>query len=249
MYAHSLMLSASLAAVASAHLPAVVKRDFVQPRQTDGLDDKCQNALKELMPVYNALPTPPPVLLSATLPADPCVTPSFKGETAKAWNSYTSEAFGWFSSHSSEIVAALSDCPELLSVAQTLPVCTTTTSSTSKKATPTPKPTAQPETKTPATSATSAAPKTTAEETPASSAAPTTSAIPATSAKEETPATTAAVSTDIEVANATPKENDAPATTSDAEAAAPSEALAAREKGMMGAVLVAAGLVGAVAIL
>lgn len=234
------MLSASLAAVASAHLPAVVKRDFVQPRQTGGLDDKCQNALKELMPVYNALPTPPPVLLSATLPADPCVTPSFKGETAKAWNSYTSEAFGWFSSHSSEIVAALSDCPELLSVAQTLPVCTTTSSSTSKKATPTPKPTTQPETKTPATSA---APKTTSEETPATSAAP------ATSAKEETPAATAVVSTDIAVANATPKENDAPATTSDADAAAPSEALAARQKGMMEAVLVAAGLVGAVAIL
>lgn len=234
MYAHSLMLSASLAAVASAHLPAVVKRDFVQPRQTDDLDGKCQNALNELMPVYNALPTPPPALFSATLPADPCVTPSFKGETAKAWSSYTSEAFGWFSSHSSEIVAALSDCPELLSVAQSLPVCTTTTSSTSKKTTLPPKPTASPETKTPATSA---APKTTAEETPAASA------------KEETPAITAAVSTDIAVANATPKENDAPAATAGADAPAPSEALAAREKGMMGAVLVAAGLVGAVAIL
>lgn len=237
MYVQSLVLSASLAAVASAHLPAVVKRDFVQPRQTDGLDDKCQNALNELMPVYNALPTPPPALMSATLPADPCVTPSFKGETAKAWESYTSEAFGWFSSHSSEIVAALSDCPELLSVAQTLPVCTTTTSSTPKTVQP-PKQTSQPETKTPATSA---APKTTAEETPVTSAAPKISV-------EETPATTAAVSTEVAVANATPKESDAPSATSEADEAEPSKALAAREKGMMGAV-VAAGLVGALAIL
>lgn len=237
MYAQSLIFSASLAAVASAHLPAVVKRDFVQPRQTDGLDAKCQNALNDLMPVYNALPTPPPVLMSATLPADPCVTPSFKGETAKAWESYTSVAFGWFSSHSSEIVAALSDCPELLSVAQTLPVCTTTTSSTSKTVRP-PKPTVQPETKTPATSA---PPKTSAKETAATTASPASSA-------EEAPAATPAASTEVAIANATPKESDAPAAT-EAETAEPSEALAAREKGMVGAVLVAAGLVGAVAIL
>lgn len=223
MYAQSLVLSASLAAVASAHLPAVVKREFVQPRQTDGLDDKCQDALRELMPIYNALPTPPPALLSATLPADPCVTPSFKGETAKAWNSYTSEAFGWFSSHSSEIVGVLSECPELLSVAQTLPVCTTTSTSKAVKPTPT----------------TTAAPKTTEKDTPATSAAPEPTA-------EDTPGTNAAVSTDVAVANATPKEEDAPAATSDANASEPSEALAARERGMMGVVLVAAGLLGAV---
>lgn len=216
MYAQSLVLSASLAAVASAHLPAVVKRDFVQPRQTDGLDAKCRNALNDLMPIYNALPTPPPVLQSATLPSDPCVTPSFKGETAKAWDSYTSEAFGWFSSHSSEIVGALSGCPELLSVAQTLPVCTTSTSKSVKP----PKPTTTP--------ATSAAPKATPAETDAT-----------------TPATTHPTSTDVAVANA-PKEDAAPAATSDADEPTPSEALAAREMGMSGAVLVAAGLLGAV---
>lgn len=123
MYTKTLAI-ASLVAVASAQLPPIVRRDFlVQARETATLDDACQTAIASVLPIYSEIPTPPLDLLSATLPADPCETPSFSGSLASEYSSYTSEILEWYSSNSAELLSALASCAELSSYATEVPVC------------------------------------------------------------------------------------------------------------------------------
>lgn len=127
MYAKVFVVSA-LAAAASAQLPAVARRDFIEARQTvPNLDPTCTAALTSLLPLYNLLPTPPPALLTMTdaLPTDPCVTPTLTGSVGSAYTSYVSSVYVWYSSYSSDIFAALSKCPALTQYATGIPVCST----------------------------------------------------------------------------------------------------------------------------
>ncbi|KAK6082589.1 infection structure specific protein [Seiridium cupressi] len=114
---------ATLVAAASAQLPAVVRRDFLEARQTASLDAACQSAVASVLPLYQEIPTPPEDLQSVTLPADPCETPSFTGTLASEYSSYTSEVLDWYTSHSAELLSALASCTELASYASEVPVC------------------------------------------------------------------------------------------------------------------------------
>ncbi|KAH8680536.1 hypothetical protein BX600DRAFT_444635 [Xylariales sp. PMI_506] len=114
---------AALVAVASAQIPAVARRDFVEPRQTT-LSDACNTAIAEILPLYNELPTVPADLATATLPSDPCETPSFTGTLSAEYASYTSEVFAWYTSNSAELLSALAQCTELAASASDIPICT-----------------------------------------------------------------------------------------------------------------------------
>lgn len=102
------------------------------------LDAKCTQALQDVLPFYQLVPTPPPALAAVPLPTDPCETPAFNGTLSAQYASYTSEVGDWYKSHSSEILGALSKCPALVSMASDVPFCkTTSTSSTATVAKPT----------------------------------------------------------------------------------------------------------------
>ncbi|KAI0458616.1 hypothetical protein F5B21DRAFT_458793 [Xylaria acuta] len=139
------LLAATVIGAATAQLPAIAKRDFIENRQLDGLDvdPTCASALTAVSTLYSSLPTPPADLLSVTLPADPCVTPSFTGKLQSEWSAYTSEALVWYSSHSDELLNFVTACSGLVgdAVATGLPVCSsdlaglaTTTGSSSSPA-------------------------------------------------------------------------------------------------------------------
>lgn len=123
MYAKTLTV-AILAAVASAQLPAIARREFlVEARATQALDDACQTAIANVLPIYSQIPIPPEDLQSATLPSDPCETPSFTGTLAAEYSSYTSEVLDWYTSHSADLLSALASCSELAAYATGVPVC------------------------------------------------------------------------------------------------------------------------------
>ncbi|KAI1399068.1 hypothetical protein F4819DRAFT_435559 [Hypoxylon fuscum] len=123
-------LSTTLAAVASAQVPGLAKRDVIEARQRrpQAFDDQCRNALASAQPLYSDLPTPPPSLLSMSLPSDPCATSAaFSGDVSAAsqFSSYTAEVMGWFTSHSAQLESALAPCPTLASyITQKVPICT-----------------------------------------------------------------------------------------------------------------------------
>ncbi|ORY58120.1 uncharacterized protein BCR38DRAFT_489600 [Pseudomassariella vexata] len=120
-------ITASLVATASASIPAVARRAFLATRQTDISDPVCIDVIASVLPLYNSLPTPPPSLVSATFPSDPCETPSFTGELASDYTSYSSEALEWYSSNSAEIISALSACPAITKDQTIIPICSTLT--------------------------------------------------------------------------------------------------------------------------
>ncbi|KAI0541562.1 hypothetical protein GGR58DRAFT_456478 [Xylaria digitata] len=121
------LLATAVIGTATAQLPAIFKRDFIENRQDDGLgvDPTCQSALSAIQTIYSSVPTPPADLLTATLPADPCVTPSFTGSLQSEWSSYTSEALQWYASHTADFANFLTACSDLVdeSAATNLPVC------------------------------------------------------------------------------------------------------------------------------
>ncbi|KAJ9137768.1 hypothetical protein NKR19_g8101 [Coniochaeta hoffmannii] len=145
MLAHTLLLAlAATGATASYHNAIhpgalAAKRDL-SARQTQTDDDPTATAtdtasgddcLDGLMSIYSSLPTPPPEILSweesATF-TDPCSV-SVPASLSSAFSSYEDEALSWYTQHSSEIFAALSQCPELSSIASgaaggDAPVCT-----------------------------------------------------------------------------------------------------------------------------
>jgi hypothetical protein len=127
MYAKTLTIAA-LAAVASAQIPAVARRDFVEARQTGltSLSPECQSAVQSILPIYTEIPTPAADLESA-LPTDPCESVTFTGSLSAEYASYSSAAIAWYTSHSSELLGALSSCAELSQYATEIPVCSTVT--------------------------------------------------------------------------------------------------------------------------
>ncbi|KAI1081690.1 hypothetical protein F5B20DRAFT_588280 [Whalleya microplaca] len=112
----------------SAQTPSLARRGVLEARQT--VDAQCQSALTEVMPLYSDLPTPPPVLLTMSLPSDPCATPTLTGDDASQFNSYTSEVLVWYSSHSAELSSALASCSDLASYATNVPVCSSAVNAT-----------------------------------------------------------------------------------------------------------------------
>ncbi|KAI0508784.1 hypothetical protein F5B22DRAFT_649679 [Xylaria bambusicola] len=128
MFSKALLTAAVFGAATAQQLPAIAKRDFLESRQFDGIDPECQSALSNAVTIYSSAPTPPADLLSVTLPADPCVTPSFTGKLGSEWSSYTSAAIEWYYDHTSEInqiVTACSDVVEQIPGATDIPVCST----------------------------------------------------------------------------------------------------------------------------
>ncbi|KAI8628178.1 hypothetical protein F5Y19DRAFT_144289 [Xylariaceae sp. FL1651] len=127
------MLTAAVIGAATAQIPEMAKRDFLENRQLDGADGvpdgvspECQSAISDLMPLYSEAPTPPADLLSVTLPTDPCVTPTFTGKLESEWTSYTSAAYAWYNSHSNEFSSFIAVCSDVASdVATGIPVCST----------------------------------------------------------------------------------------------------------------------------
>ncbi|KAI1497479.1 hypothetical protein F5X99DRAFT_363088 [Biscogniauxia marginata] len=123
----NVVLAAALVGAASAHLPAVAKRDFfLQGRQE--LDETCQSAINDIMPLYADLPMPPDDLLSITMPADPCATPTLTGSLSSELSSYTSEVLDWYSSNGAALESALASCTSLSAYASEVPVCSTAAS-------------------------------------------------------------------------------------------------------------------------
>ncbi|KAH9908463.1 hypothetical protein F4778DRAFT_348873 [Xylariomycetidae sp. FL2044] len=117
-----------LAAVASAHqIPRIAQRDFIHEIRQDGpeVNTGCQSALSQILPLYSSLPTPPPAILTAGLPTDPCATPSLTGDAAAQYTSYSSEVLSWYTSHSAELQSALAECTQLMDYATGVPVCST----------------------------------------------------------------------------------------------------------------------------
>ncbi|KAI3337914.1 hypothetical protein F4824DRAFT_94185 [Ustulina deusta] len=230
MWSKILVIAAVLGAV-TAQIPAIAKRDFIENRQVDNLslDPACQSALSMVQTLYLSEPTPPADLESVTLPADPCVTPSFTGTLQSEWVSYTSELFAWVSSHTTEIDNFITACSSLVGEAATAyPVCSSDVTGLVSAAT-----TAAATTSAAATSAaaTSAA---------ASSAAATTSAH--TTAASETSTPHATTSHAVSSAGAS--------TSASPSSAVPTTNAAPRETGFVVAAAVAvAGFMGAVAVL
>ncbi|KAI1109536.1 hypothetical protein F5Y14DRAFT_458072 [Nemania sp. NC0429] len=142
------LLTSAVIGLATAQVPAIAKRDFLENRQLDqldGLDPKCASAISEVSTLYSSVPTPPADLLSVTLPSDPCVTPTFTGKLQSEWATYTSEALDWFTSHSDELMSFVTACSGIVNagaVPTDIPVCSSAASGiTSSPATTTPAPT------------------------------------------------------------------------------------------------------------
>ncbi|RYP09628.1 hypothetical protein DL764_001170 [Monosporascus ibericus] len=119
MFTKTLLSTTAFAAVASAYIPNL------QPRQTDtGIEftEECQSAMMDLAPLYSAMPTPPPVVMTATA-ADPCATPDLSGSELSQYESYMSAVSDWADSNSAALASALEECSELTQYAS-VPVCT-----------------------------------------------------------------------------------------------------------------------------
>jgi hypothetical protein len=115
------ILAATAIGAVTAQVPGIARREFIENRQDDGLDPACESAIDAAMPIYSELPTLPDDFASVTLPADPCVTPSFTGTLGQEWASYTSGVFAWYGSHSDELNAVITACADAASAAGVVP--------------------------------------------------------------------------------------------------------------------------------
>ncbi|KAI0970631.1 hypothetical protein F4678DRAFT_435806 [Xylaria arbuscula] len=127
MFAKALVTAAIIGA-ATARSPIIADRDdSIQNRADSSASAECSSALSAVETLFLSAPTPPADLLSATLPADPCVTPSFTGALATEWPSYASAALQWYTSNAAELDDFVSACGGILTdaAAQVAPgVCT-----------------------------------------------------------------------------------------------------------------------------
>ncbi|KAI5919822.1 hypothetical protein F4810DRAFT_468728 [Camillea tinctor] len=119
------MLAAALVSTASAHLPAIARRDFLESRQDlADTSEECQSAVVDALPLFQELPTPSDELLSITESADPCATDIFTGSLSADLSSFSSELLAWSSSNSDVLSSLFSVCPELTSFESEEPICT-----------------------------------------------------------------------------------------------------------------------------
>lgn len=131
---HSQLVIMALAASASANLfPAHVpiRRDFLAARQTDtasatgSSDDQCQATL---LSFASTLPDPGNDLLDweeSQTDLDPCSATGVPATLTSQYTSYTNAVLSWYSASSSELLAALSACPQYADAAASqVDVCT-----------------------------------------------------------------------------------------------------------------------------
>ncbi|KAI0379202.1 hypothetical protein F5Y04DRAFT_259972 [Hypomontagnella monticulosa] len=147
MSTKAFLITALIAVITAIQLPGLTERDVIEGRQKlPGITDpQCQNAVASAQTIYESLPTPPPALLSMSLPSDPCATSiAFSGDAAAAskFSSYTSKVMDWYTSHSAQLQSVLAPCSSLASVvAQQIPFCTSSmnlSSTAGSSATPAP---------------------------------------------------------------------------------------------------------------
>lgn len=188
----NVVLAAALVSTVSAHLPAIAKREFLENRQEQDLDESCVSAINDVMPLYESLPIPSDDLLSITLPADPCATPELTGSLSSEYSSYTSELMDWYSSNSAALSSAMAECTSLADYESELPVCSSAAAAASATTTEAGKTTAAP-------GSSSAGPSSTSGFTTAT----TTSGA---SASTGTASSSSSSSTTIATANAAPRE-------------------------------------------
>jgi hypothetical protein len=125
---------ATTALATQAISPEYIKRNLVaiQARQT--FDTGCLTAI---LSVYSSAPTPPPEIASyesAHPQTDPCSF-STPDSLSAQFSTYQSQVMSWFGAHSSELYAALSQCPIATKFATAVPVCTNTAAGAPKPAT------------------------------------------------------------------------------------------------------------------
>ena len=114
MLSKALLTATVIGAATAQNLPPIARREFLEDRQFDGVPATCESAISAIETIYSSAPTPPADLLSVTIPADPCVTPSFTGKLASEWSSYTDAALEWYYDHTSEINAVLTACSDII---------------------------------------------------------------------------------------------------------------------------------------
>lgn len=112
------IIAATLATAVSASIPNLQGRQDLA-----GLGPECQSAIASVLPLYGALPTPPPALLS-NLPTDPCATPTLTGAVSSEYAAYTGSVYSWYASNSQVLLSALGACTQLASYAASVPICT-----------------------------------------------------------------------------------------------------------------------------
>ncbi|KAK2614576.1 hypothetical protein N8I77_001387 [Diaporthe amygdali] len=139
---HSQLVIAALAASVSANIfPAHVpiRRDLLVARQTDSStspsatsggssDEECQ---AELLSIATALPIPDDDLLNweeSQTDTDPCSITDVPSSLTSQYSSYTDAVLSWYSASSSELLSALSACPQYADAASEVQVCTSSLS-------------------------------------------------------------------------------------------------------------------------
>jgi hypothetical protein len=100
-----------------------LKRAVLEPRQSI-IPDLPVSCTTDVLKILTSLPTPPARLLTATALTNPC-SATVPDSLTSDYSSYSSRLSSWYDGHSSEISSIFSDCPELRSLASSLPVCAT----------------------------------------------------------------------------------------------------------------------------
>lgn len=134
---HSQLVIAALAASVSASanlFPGhqAVRRDLLVARQTEstpsatgGLSDtECQATL---LAIATELPMPDGDLLDweqEQTGTDPCSVTQVPSSLASEYTSYTDAVLSWYAESSSELLAALSECPQYAGAVSEVAVCT-----------------------------------------------------------------------------------------------------------------------------
>lgn len=100
-----------------------VKRAILEPRQSI-LPNLPASCTTDVLGLLAGLPTPPARLITAEGLSNPC-SGTVPSSLSSDFNSYSSQLQSWFSSSSDDISSVLSECPQLRSLASSLPVCAT----------------------------------------------------------------------------------------------------------------------------
>ncbi|KAI1351989.1 hypothetical protein F5Y01DRAFT_314238 [Xylaria sp. FL0043] len=124
-----IFLITALIGAATAQLPAMPKRSPLEsqtPQSTRGPSEtdlaKCSSAVSAIETLAASAPTPPADLASLPLPIDPCAPPSLTGKLQSDWSSYTSAALQWYLSHTAEFENFFTACEDDTAVSVAGPI-------------------------------------------------------------------------------------------------------------------------------
>ncbi|KAM7197228.1 infection structure specific protein [Rhypophila sp. PSN 637] len=115
MLTRSVLIAAAATVVSAELFPGhqQVKR-VLEARQTGGGDGGAiPTCIRPLVSLYSSLPTPPPEVVNLTPPTDPCAPFTPPPSAAAPYSSFSSEVVSWWGEHSSDIISALSSCPQV----------------------------------------------------------------------------------------------------------------------------------------